>query len=139
MDTSSIWTFSPRLLRAGGALVAAVFLGAGCANVIVEPEGDPCDELEGAARCDGKCVLLTGDPGNCGACGVLCASGQSCVAGVCQGCVGADCSMGCPGGLVGCGGACVDVTSDPENCGACTSRAAPPRPVVVERASVHPA
>jgi hypothetical protein len=124
MGASSIQIGSSRSLSARGpwlwAIVAALVWVAGCANVIVDPGADSCDEIAGAARCVGECVLLSVDPGNCGACGILCESGQSCVDGACQGCVGADCSMDCPGGLVDCGdGTCVDLMSDPDHCGAC--------------------
>lgn len=64
----------------------------------------------GATECDGACVELASDATSCGACGVRCADGEQCVAGVCRPPCGA---------LAACGGACVDVTSDARHCGAC--------------------
>jgi hypothetical protein len=34
--------------------------------------------------CGGTCIDTQGDPGNCGACGAACATGESCIAGACQ-------------------------------------------------------
>ena len=46
---------------------------------------------------------------NCGMCGMACAAGQACAAGIC----------GCPTGRSACGGACVNVQTDMRHCGAC--------------------
>ena len=62
-------------------------------------------------NCDGNCVYYLTDPLNCGACGNLCPSGQSCSEGACV--------AQCPAGTTLCGGTCVDLLSDPLNCGGC--------------------
>ena len=49
------------------------------------------------------------DPDNCGACGNVCGTGQSCVAGACV----------CPSYQSLCGGACIPTSVDPKNCGGC--------------------
>jgi hypothetical protein len=51
----------------------------------------------GKTHCPGQgCITLTNDDKNCGACGKVCATGESC-----------------------CGGSCVNKQSDEKNCGAC--------------------
>jgi DNA-binding beta-propeller fold protein YncE len=47
---------------------------------------------------------------NCGACGGSCGFGGTCSAGKCA----------CATGLATCGGSCVDLSSDPAHCGACS-------------------
>src|SRR5690606_741539 len=44
-------------------------------------------------------------------CGMACAAGQSCAGGICS----------CPAGQSPCGATCVDLMSDPQNCGTCGS------------------
>ena len=66
----------------------------------------------GQVKCKGKCVDLGNDAKNCGACGVVCPTGYTCVAGACV-------LKSCPAGQVMCNGKCVDLVSDPTNCGAC--------------------
>jgi hypothetical protein len=103
--------------------------------------------VEGAADCgDGACTPLWSDPNNCGACGNVCGGpNPSCYQGACSHCTGY-CPEGWCGGD-GCGGecacpsgtycesnwcysicapgqtwcdpACVDLSSDSYNCGAC--------------------
>ena len=52
------------------------------------------------------------DLAHCGACGIGCATGGSCVAGSCQ----------CPGAMgIACGGTCRDGATDAAHCGACGS------------------
>lgn len=65
--------------------------------------------IQGLACCNELCVDWTKDTNNCGGCGNVCPSGQSCQGGQC----------GCPGSQEYCGGSCVDTTSDPNNCGSC--------------------
>jgi len=67
--------------------------------------GDCNDDFCG----DGCETDLRDDPNNCGACGNVCAEGQTCSFGTCL----------CPPGTTRCFGQCVDLTTDPENCGAC--------------------
>lgn len=96
-------------------------------------------------RCFGACVNLAIDPAHCGSCDIVCTSGSSCQSGVCGGCTAGDPSCGglgdpaacgaartacdrdqlCVGGacvcrppLVAVSGACVDLSTDPNNCGA---------------------
>jgi hypothetical protein len=75
----------------------------------------PCSGCpSGYVTCGDGCIKTTAlrsDPNNCGACGVVCASGQ-CSAGSCV----------CPSGTTICGHACVapvSFQSDPRNCGGC--------------------
>ncbi len=61
--------------------------------------------------CGSVCVDLTRDGANCGACGVVCATGTACSDGVCV--------AVCPTPTTRCFGSCTDVSSDPDSCGAC--------------------
>ena len=84
----------------------------------------------GEARCGIVCVSLATNPSHCGACGRGCASGQSCTGGVCVGAMDAsmdtappptDDGVVCTGGLVNCGGFCLNVSNDPSHCGRCSN------------------
>jgi hypothetical protein len=72
-------------------------------------DAGPCGP--GTALCGTTCTVLAFDPGNCGACGVKCASGQACS--------GGKCGLDCNGGTERCQDACVDTRNDPANCGGC--------------------
>ncbi len=61
------------------------------------------------ALCGGVCKDTGSDPGNCGACGHVCAAGQLCDAGVC--------TTPCNGTV--CSGVCTNLETDGQNCGAC--------------------
>jgi hypothetical protein len=103
---------------------------------------------EGAVYCNGTCTFLGWDPNNCGACGNVCGgSTPNCSQGACvggcqgycperwcggDGCGGACacpsgtycesdgwCYDNCSPGLTWCDSSCVDLSSDPYNCGAC--------------------
>ena len=65
----------------------------------------------GLTNCSGLCFQLKNDVNNCGACGIVCPSGYSCVNGVC--------TIICPPGFSNCGGTCVAFNSSTTNCGAC--------------------
>ena len=70
----------------------------------------------GYANCDatgtnGCEVILLTDPSNCGACGRVCPTDQSCTNGVCAACSGS--------GMATCAGACRDLANDVNHCGAC--------------------
>jgi len=55
---------------------------------------------------------------NCGACGLVCAAGESCIAGACQ--------VVCGAPSIECNGACVDIQNDPAHCSACGNACAAP-------------
>jgi len=73
--------------------------------------------------CGSACLDLRSDARNCGLCGLACGAGQVCVNGGCA-VLGAcensgPCLLG-DGTLGGCcGSICVDLESDPDNCGVC--------------------
>lgn len=83
---------------------AANCVGGACRVTCVSNFGD-CDHTVGNG-CETD--LLT-DRTNCGACGTVCRSGESCGGGTCV----------CSGTLCGTPLACVDVAVDPANCGRC--------------------
>lgn len=79
-----------------------------------------CQCRAGTIPCNGQCIVPEADPLNCGGCatatppepvGVVCGAGQACEAG--------ECKVACSPGFTRCGDSCVDVRSDPDNCGAC--------------------
>ncbi|MDB4930779.1 MAG: Tryptophan synthase alpha chain [Myxococcaceae bacterium] len=59
----------------------------------------------------GPCVDTRITAAHCGGCGRTCATGQSCVAGVC--------TLVCTAPTVACGGACVNTQTDAAHCGSC--------------------
>ncbi len=64
---------------------------------------------QGQLPCGGTCTAVLTDVQNCGACGVTCATGETCGGGHCL----------CADGRADCGGTCADLASDPGHCGAC--------------------
>jgi hypothetical protein len=70
---------------------------------------------EGQLDCGGVCIDTCCDNANCGGCGIVCTSGQTCFEGVC------DCPSGlcCAAGQTQCGDACIDTCCDNANCGGC--------------------
>jgi hypothetical protein len=80
----------------------------------------------GYGDCDGVAangceVNLLANPGNCGACGKVCASSQVCSNGLC--------ASSCGAGETACSGACVLLASDPANCGACGAACSTPHAI----------
>jgi len=81
----------------------------------------------GQEQCNRQCIDVTGDRNNCGACGNVCPAGQDCIGGQCQPpcddpcheLVNNVCVLKDPGKDTICNGACVDITTDPNNCGGC--------------------
>lgn len=66
----------------------------------------------GYSECGGVCTDLLGDGQNCSACGTMCAQGQVCSAGACQG----SCTEP---GRTACETSCVDLQTSPSHCGVC--------------------
>jgi hypothetical protein len=92
-----------------------------CQGGVCRGAGHSCAEA-GLAECvdaggDSYCAYLGGDLLDCGACGTACdvAAGETCAAGVCQP-AGTTCESL---GLEACPLGCVDLLSDPFNCGQC--------------------
>jgi hypothetical protein len=106
-------------------------LGAECVNL---PDGGfECQCQSGFTDCgNGLCADLNTDSSNCGACGNACPSGAVCSNGACDLCPIIQCAVGhtcenntcvplpCQSGETDCGnGACADLSTDENNCGAC--------------------
>ncbi len=83
--------------------------GANC--VCPQGQSSCLGSLLGANSDSATCVSLGSDAANCGGCGVICALGQVCNAGVC--------SAACGVGLTQCDTACADTRTDAQNCGGC--------------------
>jgi hypothetical protein len=93
------------------------------------PDAQTCTDAGGKAYC----TNVSYDPGNCGACGMVCPAGNSCQNGTCVvamspdgGATGGDggATMTCAPPMRACPDAtgnpyCVDVNNDPNNCGGC--------------------
>ena len=76
--------------------------------------GPACTAAE--VSCNGVCVDTSADPVNCGACGAVCPTGESCSAGACV--------LQCPGTETSCDGSCADLQTSRANCGACGTECA---------------
>ena len=84
---------------------------------------NPCDPVFGycsRGRCvcsppnapcgpSALCVNIETEPRHCGGCGIVCSTGEVCIAGQCE----------CGPRLTRCGGTCVDVETNPQHCGVC--------------------
>jgi hypothetical protein len=65
---------------------------------------------KGSIKCNNNCTNTLTDSNNCGKCGIVCPTGQSCVNGVCT-CIQT--------GATSCNGVCKMLNNDPDNCGGC--------------------
>ena len=94
------------------------------ASLLFETEGDSVTDTSSAVEvgpcadtvCGTSCVNLKTDQDNCGKCGRVCPSGESCVSGSCA-CIAP--RRACPSG-------CTNITKDPDNCGGCGVRCVDP-------------
>jgi cysteine-rich repeat protein len=86
------------------------------------PNGGTCDATCRIAQqqctpplvnCTGACVDTNTSVNNCGMCGHVCGSNQTCASGQCTG------QTQCTPPLVNCTGACVDTSTSVNNCGMC--------------------
>jgi len=85
---------------------------------------DACSDAGRYQVCGERCVDTQTDPQNCTLCGLSCGlTGQRCEGGRCYPADSGFTADACPEGLQYrvCRGVCVDVTSDPWNCGLCNS------------------
>jgi hypothetical protein len=71
----------------------------------------------GTTACMARCVDLSSDRVNCGACGTTCMAGQLCTGGMC--------APRCADTQTSCGGVCVDTQVDPAHCGGCGIQCGP--------------
>ena len=96
------------------ALLTFVVCGAFAGFLAGCDSGTKCGS--GQTDCNGKCVDLATDNGNCGKCGTKCdtSAGFLCSAKNCT----------CSGGTTECNGACVNTSLDKNNCGACDNACA---------------
>ncbi len=105
----------------------------GCLETSQCPSGDICVNnecvgycgggaacSEGLTCCNSACIDEGTDPDDCGACGRICATGESCLGGACQ--PPTSCATaGCSGGDTCCGETCVNTKVSPYHCGSCTN------------------
>ena len=99
--------------------------GTGCVNETTDPTHcggctTACTAGTSPACCGGACTDESSDPANCNACGSACTAAPDNGAAAC---IGNACSFTCSGALTACPSvdpaACVDATSDNNNCGSC--------------------
>jgi len=95
------------LASAGGACTSAAQCSSGMCTSGVCVAGCPAGQM----LCGTVCVNEATDTNNCGACGNVCASGQTCSNGAC--------TLVCGAGLTACNGACVNLATSTSNCGNC--------------------
>ena len=92
------------------------------------PGGVPSTPLRGCpagqASCGGVCVNLENDAANCGYCGDICRSGETCSAGLCRSSAGPVSAAACPqpDSMTQCGISCLELLWDESNCGVCGNR-----------------
>src|SRR5689334_11674641 len=111
-------------LWAAGLLTAALRPGAAPVraaqvDVVGPPSADSLCVAQGLTNCGGACVDISADAANCGDCGWVCESGQTCSGGMCWGSATSPDQTCAAQGLTNCGGVCANLAADPYNCGSC--------------------
>lgn len=104
------------------ALVCAL-ASAGCndSGGIISYDGDRCEpECDAdSVCCAGECVDIAVDAYHCGRCWNRCRNHEVCDGGVCKAPTEQTCDPECEPDRRCCGQSCVDVSTDPNNCGVC--------------------
>ena len=94
----------------------------GCDDAtIIAYEGDKCVPECGSAMvcCAGTCVDTNSDAYHCGKCWNQCSNHEVCDSGSCKSPSAKTCSPACDSNRRCCGETCIDVLTDPKNCGIC--------------------
>ena len=94
----------------------------GCDDAtIIAYEGDKCVPECGSAMvcCAGTCVDTNSDAYHCGKCWNQCSNHEVCDSGSCKSPSAKTCSPACDSNRRCCGETCIDVLTDPKNCGTC--------------------
>ena len=94
----------------------------GCDDAtIIAYEGDKCVPECGSAMvcCAGTCVDTNSDAYHCGKCWNQCRNHEVCDSGSCKSPNAKTCSPACDSNRRCCGETCIDVLTDPKNCGTC--------------------
>ena len=94
----------------------------GCDDAtIIAYEGDKCVPECGSAMvcCAGTCVDTNSDAYHCGKCWNQCRNHEVCDSGSCKSPSAKTCSPACDSNRRCCGETCIDVLTDPKDCGTC--------------------
>lgn len=102
--------------------IACAMMANGCDDAtIIAYEGDKCVPECGSAMvcCAGTCVDTNSDAYHCGKCWNQCSNHEVCDSGSCKSPSAKTCSPACDSNRRCCGETCIDVLTDPKNCGIC--------------------
>lgn len=102
--------------------IACAMMANGCDDAtIIAYEGDKCVPECGSAMvcCAGTCVDTNSDSYHCGKCWNQCRNHEVCDSGSCKSPSAKTCSPACDSNRRCCGETCIDVLTDPKNCGTC--------------------
>lgn len=102
--------------------IACAMMANGCDDAtIIAYEGDKCVPECGSAMvcCAGTCVDTNSDAYHCGKCWNQCRNHEVCDSGSCKSPSAKTCSPVCDSNRRCCGETCIDVLTDPKNCGTC--------------------